>query len=202
MGMVTKRPSPLSIKGLLVGWAKFFSYRNQRVISQPCVGQPCDTSRVSYHVFMLTINSALLSLKNICWDEHNCLVSSSCLRQKQENAFCVSRMCVSCKKKRFFNPSENKTLANIEGGDQLGSKISAVERAKLSQGIIRQKNYLRRTIRQKNYIGQIIQRSELSENYDGSSCWVRSCFCHLLLSDNRRNSLEKDFGRGKSSKTE
>ena len=24
MGMVTKRPCPLSIKGLLVGWAKFF----------------------------------------------------------------------------------------------------------------------------------------------------------------------------------
>ena len=43
---------------------------------------------------MLTINSALLSLKNICWDEHNCLVSSSRLGQKQENAFCVSRNCL------------------------------------------------------------------------------------------------------------
>ena len=150
MGMVTKRPCPLSIKGLLVGWAKFFSYRNQRVISQPCVGQPCDTSRVSYHVFMLTINSALLSLKNICWDEHSCLVSSNRLGQKQENVFCISKNCELCKKKGFFNPSENKTLTSGEGGDQLGSKISAVGWAKLSQGIIRQKNYLRRTIRQKN----------------------------------------------------
>ena len=84
----------------------------------------------------------------------------------------------------------------------MGSKISAVGRAKLSQGIIRQKNYLRRSIRQKNQIGQIIRRGELSENYDGSSCWVRSCFCHLLLADNRRNSLETDFGREKSSKTQ
>ena len=61
---------------------------------------------------MLTINSALLSLKNICWDEHNCLVSWNRPRPKQESAFWISRSCVSCKKKRcFFNPSENKALA-------------------------------------------------------------------------------------------
>ena len=65
----------------------------------------------------------------------------------------------------FSNPSGNEVPA-CEGRDPLGSKISAVQWAELSK-----RNYPVEELYPTNYpTGRIIPE-ELSENYDGSSCW-------------------------------
>ena len=134
--------------GLLLVGRPSFPFRNQRVLFQRLAGLSCDTSRVSYHVFMLTVNyyrSRIYVEMKTPW-----FFSGNACGKNKKKLFVFPRK-LNYGKLRT-NPSGNEVPA-CEVRDPLGSKISAVGRAKLSK-----RNYPVEELYPRNYRRGIIRK--------------------------------------------
>lgn len=180
---VKKRPASLLIK-TLAG-----QFRNQRVLFQLSAGLSCDTSRVSYHVFMLTINSALLlSLKNICWDEPFLRLPGAktrkCFLSFQENNFAENG-------EMFSNPSLEMRFRLVKAEIHWAVKYRLSDGKIIRRGIIRWKNYIPRIIWQRRGIIWKLQRIKLLAWALSSTCCLKTAAVALKRKGIDKNVVER-----------